>query len=85
MKKPYIGPLDKALYDAIKFGEGVAQAYFISETLKQIEDLTKLLDESDLDGPYKKATEMLLEQLENTFYENMTAIHEEDQSGRQNI
>ena len=86
MRRYYIGPLDKALYDGMCFAQGMAQSYFISSVLKQIEGLTVLLESEELDEPHKRATQVLLEQLEMTFYENMKISSSEGlQSGSKTI
>ena len=86
MKWPMIGPLDKAVYNAMEFSRGMAEAYFINSMLEQIEGLTALLEKGMLDESHRKATEILLEQLETTFYENMVNIpKKEPDGGRKNF
>ena len=85
-KKPYIGPLDKALYDAMAFTEGMTQAYFISNMLKQIDSLTALLEDDNLEEKHREITETLLKELEDTFYQTIIAKPEEDtERGRKNF
>ena len=86
MKWPMVGPLDEALYNSVQFGRGMAEAYFISQMLEQIESLTAVLETDTLDESHRKATEILLEQLETTFYENIVREPVEDSGGgRKNI
>jgi hypothetical protein len=85
VRKPYIGPLDKALWDGMCFGEGMTKAFFISSMLQRIEDLTSLLENDSMGDEYKRATELLLEQLETTFYTCMRVSGEDLESGRKNI
>ena len=85
-KKPYIGPLDKAFYNAMAFTEGMTQAYFINNMLKQIDSLTALLEDDNLEEKHREVTEMLLKELEDTFYQTIIAIPEEDtEHGRKNF
>ena len=72
-KKPYIGPLDKAFYDAMAFTEGMTQAYFISNMLKQIDSLTALLEDDNLEEKHREITETLLKELLNTLLSSITA------------
>ena len=86
MNKPYIGPLDKVVYDAMMFSAGMATCYFITTMLKQIESLTSLLEDERLEGAHKKATEILLQQLEQNFYDHIEMLPDEDSnSGRTHI
>jgi len=87
MSKPWIGPIDKALYDAISFGEGMAKAHLINQMLKQIDSLTTLLEDDKLEETHRKVTELLLEQLEQTFYDTIipVPVDEDSENGRTNI
>jgi len=81
MKWPMVGPLDRAVYDAVQFSRGMAEAYFINSLLLQIENLTELLEKEALDESHRKATEILLQQLETTFYENIVKLPAEGSDG----
>jgi hypothetical protein len=81
MKWPLIGPLDDAIYNAVDFSRGMAEAYFIDSTLQRIESLTAMLEKEALDESHRKATEILLEQLETTFYRNIVGQPVEDSDG----
>ena len=81
MKWPLIGPLDDAIYDAVDFSVGMADAYSIFSMLQQIESLTTMLEKEVLDESHRKATEILLEQLETTFYRNIVRKPVEDSDG----
>jgi hypothetical protein len=81
MKWPMVGPLDHAVLNAVEFSRGMAEAYFIDQMLKQMDSLTALLEQETLDESHRKATEILLEQLETTFFENIVSDPAEEPSG----
>ena len=74
--KIFIGPLDEAYIKALTFSQNLANALYLNDLLQRIEKLENLLQE-DLTSPTRGATELLLEQLNNTL-QDMIMPEKED-------
>ena len=81
--KIFIGPLDEAYVKALTFAQNLASAFYLNDIIERIEKLENLLEE-DLSPPTRSATELLLEQLNNTLQDIVMPEKENEKHTRRN-